>query len=108
VARHKAADYFRQRSRQPRVDLSLVTETASDRKGTEPEEMLLQQEEFAQLAEAIRKLPAQQQDVIHLRFGHDLSYDEMATILQKRTGTVRMLLSRALRALRGAYQRTER
>jgi RNA polymerase sigma-70 factor (ECF subfamily) len=108
VARHKAADYFRQRSRQPRVDLSLVTETASDRKGTEPEQMLLQQEEFAQLAEAIRKLPAQQQDVIHLRFGHDLSYDEMATILQKRTGTVRMLLSRALRALRGAYQRTER
>src|SRR5262249_8464582 len=64
VARHKAADYFRQRRRHPRVDLSLVTETASDAKGTEPEQMLMQQEEYAQLADAIKRLPAQQQDVI--------------------------------------------
>ncbi len=107
VARHKAADYFRQRRRFPHVDLGLVTETASDAEGTEPEQMLMQQEEFAQLADAIKRLPTQQQDVIHLRFGHDLSYDEMATILHKRAGALRMLLSRALRALRGKYQRTE-
>jgi RNA polymerase sigma-70 factor (ECF subfamily) len=107
VARHKAADYFRQRRRSARVDLSLAAETPAGVGGTEPEQMLVQQEELADLADAIKRLPARQQDVVHLRFGHELSFGEIATILQKREGTVRMLLSRALKALRSSYHRTE-
>jgi RNA polymerase sigma factor (sigma-70 family) len=108
VARHKAADYFRQRGRSARVDLSVVAERAFGVEEMEPEHLLVQQEELAYLAGAIRQLPAPQQDVVHLRFGHGLSHSEIAEVLRKREGTIRMLLSRALKALRRRYSQSER
>ncbi len=108
VARHKAADHFRQRGRHAHVDLSLVADFAADVEGMEPEQVLVRQEELAHLADTIRRLPPPQQDVVHLRFGHGLSHSEIATVLHKREGTIRMLLSRALKALRGSYHRDER
>ncbi len=108
VARHKAADYFRQRGRAARVDLSLVAGHAAGAEGMEPEEVLVQQEELAHLADAIRRLPPPQQDVVQLRFGHGLSHSEIAAVLRKREGTIRMLLSRALKALRHMYHHAER
>ncbi|HEY7123142.1 MAG TPA: sigma-70 family RNA polymerase sigma factor [Ktedonobacterales bacterium] len=107
VARNKAADHFRRRGRSTRVDLSLVAEFA-DMEGMEPEQMLVRQEELAHLADTIRQLPTPQQHVVQLRFGHGLSHSEIAMVLHKREGTTRMLLSRALKALRSSYQRNER
>ena len=44
----------------------------------EPEQGVLKQEALAQLLSAIGKLPALQQEVLRLRFGHGLSCGEMA------------------------------
>src|SRR5689334_24187437 len=52
VARHKAADHFRRKGRYPRVGLDLLAEMASEGE-VEPEQMVMQQEESAQLAETI-------------------------------------------------------
>jgi RNA polymerase sigma-70 factor (ECF subfamily) len=103
VARHKAADHFRRLTRHPSVHLRLVAETLYEDEHLEPEQMVLRQEALAQLTGAIAQLPARQQEVLRLRFGHGLSCGEMALILKKKESAVRMLLSRALKALRARY-----
>jgi RNA polymerase sigma-70 factor (ECF subfamily) len=85
------------------VHLRLVEETLYQDGALEPEQVLLRQEALAELTSAIAQLPAGQQEVLRLRFGHGLSCGEMATMLMKRESAVRMLLSRTLRALRSVY-----
>jgi RNA polymerase sigma-70 factor (ECF subfamily) len=100
VARNKAADHFRQRKRHPSAPLKLVEETVLSDAALEPEQVLLKREAFAELFAQIEQLPALQQEVLKLRFGHGLRSAEIAQLLKKKEGAVRMLLSRALRVLR--------
>ena len=69
----------------------------------EPEQVLLKQEMLAELVNVIEALPARQQEVLRLRFGHGLAFDEIALILKKKESAVRMLFSRTLKALRARY-----
>ncbi len=105
VARNKAADHYRRMSRHPSVTLTQVEETLFIDDAQEPEQVALKREELRQLAAQIKQLPALQQDVIRLRFGHGLPWDEIAALLEKKEGAVRMALSRALRLLRDIYRR---
>jgi RNA polymerase sigma-70 factor (ECF subfamily) len=105
VARHKAADHFRRLKRHPSVNLWLVAESLYDDAAREPEQIMEQQEALAQLADAIGRLPALQQEVLRLRFGHGLPCAAIAAILKKKESAVRMLLSRTLRTLRSTYNR---
>jgi RNA polymerase sigma-70 factor (ECF subfamily) len=101
VARNKAADHFRQRARHPSEPLKQIEDTAISDAALEPEQVLLKREAFAALFAQIEQLPALQQEVLKLRFGYGLRSTEIAQLLKKKEGAVRMLLSRALRVLRG-------
>ena len=68
-----------------------------------PEQSALNQEVYQWLHRAIASLAPSQQAVLRLRFGNELRFDEIAVMLNKREGAVRKLLSRALSALRAAY-----
>jgi RNA polymerase sigma-70 factor (ECF subfamily) len=57
------------------------------------------------LQASIRQLPVLQQEVVRLRFVHDLRSAEIATILDKSEGAVRIMLSRALKLLRTIYEK---
>jgi RNA polymerase sigma factor (sigma-70 family) len=103
VARHKAADHFRRMTRHPSVNLRLVAETLYEDEALEPEQVLLKHEALTQLTRAIEQLPALQQEVLRLRFGHGLACGDIATILAKKESAVRVLLSRTLKALRARY-----
>jgi RNA polymerase sigma factor (sigma-70 family) len=103
VARNKAADHFRRLKRHPSVHLRLVEEVLYQDEALEPEQVALRQEALAELTSAITQLPAGQQEVLRLRFGHGLSCGEIATMQKKHESAVRMLLSRTLRALRNVY-----
>ncbi|HLW00640.1 MAG TPA: sigma-70 family RNA polymerase sigma factor [Ktedonobacterales bacterium] len=105
VARHKAVDHFRRQARHPSVHLRLVAETLYEDEQMEPEQIILKQEALAALIKAIESLPARQQEVLRLRFGHGLACGEIATLLKKRESAVRMLLSRTLKALRALYSK---
>ena len=56
--------------------------------------------EIDEMWNSIRRLPADQRDVIVLRFYEDLSLAEIAEVLDKPIGTVKSLLHRALHRLK--------
>jgi RNA polymerase sigma-70 factor, ECF subfamily len=59
-------------------------------------DQVIETEESAALAKAVTKLPAEQQQVIFLRFFRGLDHGEVATILAKSPGASRVIQRRAL------------
>lgn len=56
--------------------------------------------EYLRAQTAVSRLPIKYQEVLALRFGENKKLGEIATILQKKEGTVKSLLSRALSRLK--------
>ena len=104
ITRNKLVDMYRRAARRQFVSIEWLCEPlyADDRLG--PEQASLRREEYDQLLSAVQELPAIQQQVLRLRFGHGLTCDEIAPILEKSEAAVRMLLSRTLRCLRGTVK----
>ena len=69
-----------------------------------PEQVALRREEERRVAAAVQRLPALQQEVVRLRFAGGLRCAQIADVLGKREGAVRMALSRALNLLRTLYE----
>jgi len=65
-----------------------------------PEESFEHKADSEQVWEEVRHLPVEQRQVIVMRFVDDLSYQEIAQILGKSVGTVRVIHFRALVNLR--------
>jgi len=66
-----------------------------------PEWQVVQQSEVERLTRAIRLLPHNQQQVVILRYVEELSSGEVADILGRSAGSVRVMLHRALKSLAG-------
>lgn len=105
VARNKVADHYRNLTRHPNVPLLDVEEMLYEREEHEPEQVILRQEEYAQLYRTIKELPEAQREVLQLRFGHGLSCAEIAQALSKSENAVRMMLHRSLKLVRSIYAR---
>lgn len=103
VARNKLVDYYRRQKRHPVVPLD---EHIDDLfyEGPEPEQSALRHEDYAWLRAHLKDLSESQQEIIGLRFVAGLRCVEIARLLKKRDGTVRMLLARALNVLREHYE----
>ncbi len=93
VARNLAADYIRKKTK----TVSLIEELVSE------EPTLIEQVHLSQLSPILRKailqLTEEQQHVIALRFGQELSLAETAQLLEKSVGAVKALQHRALASL---------
>lgn len=102
IARNTIIDRYR--TRKPNLpleeNLSLVDEN------DQPEQQVLAQETSLRLREAISKLSPSHQDVIILRFVNGYSAAEIAQILERSAGAVRVLQHRALNAMQ-SYLVTE-
>ena len=105
VARNKVVDHYRHLTRHPSVTLKQVVDSVYENDELAPEQVTLRHEEYAQLHATLKELPALQQEVLRLRFGNNLRCSEIATILEKSEGSVRMLLSRTLKLLRTIYEK---
>ncbi len=104
VARNKAVDHYRKCVRRQGLSLELVPEELYEPERETPETLLLRQEEYARLHASIQRLPAFQQELVRLRFALGLRSAEIATILHKSEGAVRVTLSRTLKLLRKIYE----
>ena len=98
IAARRVADHFRRRSRRREVELSEVMQPAAGG----PEEAVLAAERRAEVAVALRRLRADQQEVLALRVLGGLSAAQVGKVLGKSEGAVRVAQHRALCALRAA------
>ena len=103
VAKNKMADYQRRTTRQTSAPLEEVGEMAHVDAGWTPDEAALRGEAYAELRDAVGKLPALQRQIIRMRFAQGLRCKEIAQQLNKGEGAVRMLLSRSLNYLSRVY-----
>lgn len=97
VARHSIVDVYRQRSRRQECSLDEMQEYADPKKGNEA---LDERQEIQQLMECIKTLKQDYQDVLLLRYIEGLPSKDIAVILGKTQGSVRVTLHRALGKLK--------
>jgi RNA polymerase sigma-70 factor (ECF subfamily) len=69
--------------------------------GATPEEQLAAAERDAEVRRALAQLPADQREVLELRFAGELSAGEIGEVMGRSPGAVRVLQHRALKALGG-------
>jgi RNA polymerase sigma-70 factor (ECF subfamily) len=104
VAQHKLVDYYRLANRRRNVPLESVAGLLEADEALAPEAVALRHERQADLQRALQILPETQRQVVQLRFGEGLRCTEIAKVLGKREGAVRILLWRALTFLRQRYR----
>lgn len=80
--------------REPPVPLEAADEMHDEAVG--PEQSLLDGERQRALMAAVDLLPAEQQQAVILRYGHDLRNKEIAYIMGRSEGAVKQLLHRAI------------
>ena len=96
IARNAVYDVQRRRVAEP-----LVIERAASEPS--PEERMLAKERAEELYAAILILRPEQQDLLALRYGAGLTYDEIGAILDSAPATVRVRMHRTLEEMRRRY-----
>ena len=87
-------------SRRPaQVPVEAIYSLASD-DAEDPVKDMEQQEEVQRLHQALLQLTEAQRQVLSLRFGGELSSEEIARVMGKKSGAVREMQSAAIRRLR--------
>jgi len=99
TASHIVDDYFRHhyRLRKESLDAHTTLKASSD---TDPEHRLQLNLTEERLRAALTQLTPEQQHVIALRFGQGLSHREVAQVVDKSEGAVKLLQFRAMQTLR--------
>ncbi len=108
VARNKVVDYHRRNKHRMHKELHTVKDTLYENHEQAPEEIALKNEEYQNLYTTLQELPEVQREIVLLRFGHGLTCGEIATVIKKSEGAVRMTLHRTLKLLRTLYTRNEK
>ena len=83
------------------VDDTVIERRESDQ--PMPFDRFEQEEATGFLLRIVRPLPLRQQEVIQLKFQNDLSYQQIAQIMQTTANNVGVLLHTALKTLREGY-----
>jgi RNA polymerase sigma factor (sigma-70 family) len=104
VTRNKIVDEHRRAVRRQHVPIEWLNEPLYEEESLSPEQLSLKHEEYAHLYSMLQTLPAVQQDVLRLRFGHGLKCEEIAPVVAKSEGAVRMIVFRTLHHLRTIYK----
>jgi RNA polymerase sigma-70 factor, ECF subfamily len=105
IARNVVADEHRRRSRRGE-DLH----TDVDHRAVSPgaDEQVVAREEAAELRAMLGTLPAEQRQVLELRFAAGLGTEEIAQVMDKSAGAVRIQQMRALSSLRRGMEVSSR
>jgi RNA polymerase sigma-70 factor (ECF subfamily) len=103
IAHNQVIDYWRNAKSKGSLPLdeSLVSNDI------DPEEVAEMNLDISRLVKALRQLTKAQREVIELRFAGELSTAEVAKILDKSQGAVKVLQHNALKTLRGRLSELE-
>lgn len=97
VARNKIYDYY---GKQKRFPMTTLDEWVPGTTGQDPETELLQSLQVEQTRQVMHMLVAEQQEVLILRFGQELSLKETADLMGRSVSAVKSLQFRAVDNLR--------
>ncbi len=98
IAHNLVANWHRDRSRRQEIPISDVPVLPS--KGDHPEKNLVRSQEQETLLRFIRRLPAERQNLLILKFVENMSNAEIGAIMGRSEGAVKSLYHRTLLALR--------
>lgn len=101
VTQNKLIDVYRKTQHRHNVNIDLFVGVLYG--DDEPEQVVLQREVDRQLHQHIQQLPAFQQQLLFLRYAHNLNAAEIGVLLNKSEGTIRQQLSRIRKFLRASY-----
>ena len=96
IAHNLVIDYYRSRKRETSLETSILPSDSA----TNPQQIAEVRWEQHRLQDAIRQLRPEQQQVIVLHFIEGFEYSEIAALLGKSEGAVRVIQHRALKELR--------
>jgi RNA polymerase sigma-70 factor (family 1) len=102
IARNELTDQFRKRANQETYQLR-IQQLFEEEQGN-PEELLINKQKLSHIAEAIARLPAQQQQAYRLSRDKGLSYNEIADEMKVSVNTVRKHISLALSSIREFFR----
>lgn len=102
IAHNLVANWYRDRSRHKNIRLDDLAGLAA--RGLSPHHRAEQNEETQMLLRAIRKLPAERQQLLILKFGEELSNEEIARVMGRTEGAIKSLYHRTLVMLREQLQ----
>jgi RNA polymerase sigma-70 factor (ECF subfamily) len=105
VARHVLRN--ERRRWRTHVDLKTIAPWLADPTPL-PETQAVHSEEVRRLHALLADLPADQRAALVLRFFGDLSIDEIAVLMGRSAGAIKMLIHRAMTTLRERYRQAER
>jgi RNA polymerase sigma-70 factor (ECF subfamily) len=105
IAHNLVANWHRDRSRRPIVPLEdhAIESGAS----SHPEALALAEEQNRMLLQAVRRLPADRQELLILKFVERLSNAEIGEIMGRTEGAIKSLYHRTLNALRDEVKESE-
>ncbi|WP_407313821.1 RNA polymerase sigma factor [Desulfosporosinus sp. SB140] len=103
IARNKAIDILRKQQREITTVLDETLEDLHPR----PEEIWLEKEQATFLSKVLNELPEHYAQALFLRYRQDLSYTEIATVLQVPVSRVKTYLHRGKEKLRQELERRD-
>lgn len=95
VASRVVSDHYRRHYRAP---LTAISEEMPDQ-ALEPAELVYSRLTWQQVQGLMQELTAEQQEVLALRFGYEMSIRDVAEVLNKSEGAVKQLQARAIASL---------
>lgn len=104
IARNRVIDHLRDRGRKPRPTELNEALATMDRRDANPDDHIEYTEEVALLHQAMGKLSDAQRQVLALRFGAEMTSEEVAQVVGKKAGAVREMQSAAISKLRQIMQ----
>ncbi len=96
IARNVVAERRRRRRRRPEAPLDLALATPDP---TDVERVVVDREAATSAWRAVDRLPGDRRRAVVLRFVHEMSTAEIAEVLQRSEGAVRVLIHRGLRGI---------
>ena len=112
IAINKARDLLRSRARRPSVQLTVADENGSEsdlwahllRDETTPDGILEEKQEKELVRQVVGQMPDHLREILILAYLEQLSYKEMAEVLNIPLGTVKSRLHAAVKAFSHRYQ----
>lgn len=102
IAKGKVIDYYRQNKKERSVSVDKVVEELIDT--DKPEDRIDIEERIGEMFVKLDEVKKEYKEVLMLYYVEELKMNEIALILNKQESTVRVLVHRALNALRSRYE----